>query len=83
MPWQELTFQTAAEVANTFSEIFTEFGAVAVTFLDAQDQPIYEPSPGTQPLWKLVKMSVLFEEQHDLSAILEFCQNNSLISDPK
>lgn len=81
MPWQELTFQTAAEVADAFSEIFTEFGAVAVTFLDAKDQPIYEPAPGTQPLWKLVKMSALFKAEDDLSAIREFCENNALISD--
>ena len=81
MPWQELTFQTDATHADALSGIFTEFGAVAVTFLDAQDQPIYEPAPGTQPLWKLVKISALFEEHDDLTAIQEFCHSHPLIQD--
>lgn len=82
MPWQELTFQTNAEYANQLAELFTEAGAAAVTFLDAKDQPIYEPELGTQPLWKLVQMSVLFEMGIDLSEVLQFCKQSTYITEP-
>lgn len=83
MPWQQLSLLTTAEHADALSDAFMVFGAVATTYLDAQDQPIYEPAPGTMPLWQEIKFAILFEEAADLTPVLAFCQSNPFIQEPR
>ena len=37
-----------------------EAGALSVTYLDALDQPLYEPGPGETPLWDNIRLLALF-----------------------
>lgn len=46
-----------------------ELGALAVTFLDAEDKPILEPKPGETPLWEHLIVLALFAADIDTKAI--------------
>lgn len=63
MPFYELTLQVSQELAPAVDELLTENGAVGVTYADALDQPLYEPKPGEMPLWQVVKMIGLFDQE--------------------
>lgn len=58
--WLQLRFvcddKTAARLAGFLSDV----GSLAVSLDDAEDQPLYEPPPGTTPLWTSTRVTGLF-----------------------
>ncbi len=70
MPWLQLTFYSTKDDAEKLAEQLSACGAVAVTMQDAADQPLYEPPPGTTPLWQLTNVVGLFDESHDSEAVV-------------
>lgn len=62
MSWLQLKLAITPEQAANYEEILLDCGAVSVTFMDAEDQPIFEPELGTTPLWKNTYLLALFEE---------------------
>lgn len=62
MPWQQLIVVARPEVAERIAEFLEGEEALAVSFADAADQPIYEPAPGTTPLWAATRIVALFAE---------------------
>lgn len=72
MPWLQLTFETTPDDADQFSDLLSEAGANAVTFLDNADQPLYEPPVGETPLWSRTRIIGLFDATADMSAVLEY-----------
>ena len=71
MPWLQLTFETTPDDAEQFSDLLSEAGANAVTFLDSADQPLYEPPVGETPLWSRTRIIGLFDATADMPAVLE------------
>ena len=69
MPTTELTLKASANMATTLEEFFLEHGACAITYKDAEDQPILEPRPGEAPLWEQYFISGLFLETADIAHI--------------
>ncbi len=76
MPWLTLTVDTDAQHAEALSEALLELGALSVDLLDADagtpdEQAIFgepgEPLPG---VWQHNRISALFDENHDVPAIL-------------
>ncbi|MDD5383359.1 MAG: 50S ribosomal protein L11 methyltransferase [Gallionella sp.] len=76
MPWLTLTVDTDAEHAEALSEALLELGALSVDLLDADagtpdEQAIFgepgEPPPG---VWQHNRVSALFDDDQDVSAIL-------------
>lgn len=63
MPFYELTLQVSKQQAEQLEETLTALGAVGVTYVDAKDQPIYEPLPGEMPLWQHIKLIGLFDDE--------------------
>ena len=51
MPWIQLRLDANEETAEKYSDWLSASGAQAVTFIDAQDTPIYEPLPGAEVLY--------------------------------
>lgn len=74
MPWNEIHITTSAEKANELSDQLVSFGAQAVTFKDAGDQPIYEPAPEDPRLWNETIVVGLFEDQHPLEEIIQYLE---------
>jgi ribosomal protein L11 methyltransferase len=75
MPWIELHVKTSAERAHLVGDQISELGAQAVSFLDAGDQPIYEPSAHNPQLWQETIVVGLFEPQQLMDDILSFLEN--------
>lgn len=47
MPWLQVRLAISPEQAETYEDALLEVGAVSVTFMDAEDQPIFEPELNT------------------------------------
>jgi len=70
MAWLELSLiVTAAQQADVEAAL-DDLGALAVTLLDAEDHPIFEPAPGETPLWPEIALSALFEPDRDRAGLV-------------
>ncbi|PAU63411.1 ribosomal protein L11 methyltransferase [Pseudomonas sp. PIC25] len=65
MPWLQVRLAITPEQAETYEDSLLGVGAVSVTFMDAEDQPIFEPDLGTTPLWSHTHLLALFEADVD------------------
>jgi len=70
MPWLQLRLAISPEQAQPLEDALLGVGAVSVTFMDAEDQPIFEPDLGTTPLWSHTHLLALFEADVDESNLL-------------
>lgn len=70
MPWLQIKTQTAPELAEQYEDLLLEAGCSAVTYQDAEDNPIFEPDLGTTPLWQHTVITGLFDAEYDLDATL-------------
>jgi len=61
MSWLTVQIDVDEARVDPLESVLTAFGAVAVEFADAEDQPILEPAPGATPLWRRVRVTALFE----------------------
>ena len=53
MPWIQLRLSANEDNAEKYSDWLSACGSQAVTFIDAQDTPIYEPLPGDEVIYKV------------------------------
>ena len=74
MPWLQVRLAITPEQAETYEDALLEVGAVSVTFMDAEDQPIFEPDLGTTPLWSHTHLLALFEADTDADAVFAHLQ---------
>jgi ribosomal protein L11 methyltransferase len=65
MPWLQVRLAITPDQAETYEDALLGVGAVSVTFMDAEDQPIFEPDLGTTPLWSHTHLLALFEADTD------------------
>ena len=74
MPWLQVRLAITPEQAETYEDALLEVGAVSVTFMDAEDQPIFEPDLGTTPLWSHTHLLALFEADTDADSLVAHLQ---------
>ncbi len=72
--WKQIAIQTRSEDCADLESLLLDRGAVSITFLDDQDQPIFQKEPGTTPLWDSVKLVSLFPEELDLDPLVALLQ---------
>ncbi len=65
MSWLQLTLTTDREQAPLIEAVFEGLGALSVTYSDAGEQPLLEPTPGEAPLWRQNRITALFDAQRD------------------
>jgi ribosomal protein L11 methyltransferase len=68
--WLRLRFICNADTAAQLADHLSECGALAVSFDDAEDQPVYEPAAGTTPLWSHTRVSGLFPADRNVDGLL-------------
>ena len=51
-----------AENIELLSDIFSELGALAVTMIDAKDEPLFQLTPEDEPHWQHTTVNALFDE---------------------
>lgn len=69
MPWIQLQIPADPDNADQLEDLLMEMGADAVSMEDAADQPLYEPDPGTTPLWHQTHVTGLFESDRDIDQL--------------
>ncbi|WP_339799599.1 50S ribosomal protein L11 methyltransferase [uncultured Marinobacter sp.] len=69
MPWIQLQIPADPATADQLEDLLMEMGADAVSMEDAADQPLYEPDPGTTPLWSDTRVTGLFDADRDIDQI--------------
>ncbi|MEH6388241.1 MULTISPECIES: 50S ribosomal protein L11 methyltransferase [Pseudomonas] len=74
MPWLQLRLAIKPEQAEPLEDALLGLDAVSVTFMDAEDQPIFEPDLGTTPLWSNTHLLALFEAGTDPQTLIETLQ---------
>lgn len=70
MAWIQLTLSVTECQAAAAGELCLAQGAVAVTWQDAQDTPVFEPLPGETRLWGETKVVALYPARSDLAAVV-------------
>ena len=70
MPWLQVRLAITPDQAAFYEDALLDVGAVSVTFMDAEDQPIFEPDLGTTPLWTHTHLLALFEGDADAEQVL-------------
>lgn len=62
MPWIQLHLDTNSAQVQELVDLLGELGAVSVSLADAADTPLFEPLPGTTPLWERTRVTGLFSD---------------------
>ncbi len=76
MPWIQLRLSADEETAEKYSDWLSACGAQAVTFIDAQDTPIYEPLPGDDVIyWNNTVVMGLYDASHDMDKVLNYLKS--------
>jgi len=61
MPWHQITVITNEDLAPRLADFFDNLGAVSVTYMDAEDEPVYEPAIGETKIWTNTEVIALYE----------------------
>lgn len=69
--FQQITLELPKEEAETTGDLLEELGAYAVSFEDAQDNPVFEPDLCTTPFWQITKVIALWDCETDLKSVIE------------
>jgi len=69
MPWIQLQIPADPDSADQLEDLLMAMGADAVSMEDAADQPLYEPDPGSTPLWQQTRVTGLFQSDSDIDRL--------------
>ena len=82
MEWIQLSLQTDQNKIDFVSEVLTGLGCLSLSYIDAYDEPIYEPPVGKTPLWRNVVVNALFtpniNKNYVESLLKELCDIETL-----
>lgn len=82
MAWAEVSLSVVREQVESAELALEQQGALAITLEDQADVPVLEPALGTAPLWPVVQVRGLFEQDADRSLILSGLLNQGVIQRP-
>ncbi len=77
MSWLQFHIPTHKDTAAAIEEAANEAGAVAVTLTDGADEPLFEPPPGSTPLWQDTVVTALFSEEQTESDVITQLRKSS------
>jgi ribosomal protein L11 methyltransferase len=61
MAWHQISVITNEDTAPQLADFFSHLGAVSVTYMDAEDEPVYEPAIGETKIWTNTEVIALYE----------------------
>ena len=79
MNWQQLKIQIIPEHVDFIEPQLLAAGAVSITYLDAEDQPVFQEELDSTPLWDSLVLCALFEEDTELGELLGWLGSNASI----
>jgi ribosomal protein L11 methyltransferase len=69
MAWRQFVMELGNLPPDLVEATLVRHGALAVTFTDAGDTPVFEPLPGETPLWRNTTVTGLFSADTDLEPL--------------
>jgi ribosomal protein L11 methyltransferase len=69
MAWHQISVITNEDTAPQVADYFSDLGAVSVTYMDAEDEPVYEPAIGETKIWTNTRVIALYELTADPAQI--------------
>ncbi|PCI76825.1 MAG: 50S ribosomal protein L11 methyltransferase [SAR86 cluster bacterium] len=81
MAWQQLRVQVRPDQIEPLEQLLLDYGGLSISYLDAEDQPVFQKEPGSTPLWDRVDLVCLFEEATNLDGLLFLLQQHPAIED--
>ncbi len=75
MPWLQLRLDLLPTQAEEASDLLLELGAAAITFQDAADQPLFEPTLGKTELWDATRLIALFDSAAEVELVVAALRN--------
>ncbi|EPQ8267069.1 50S ribosomal protein L11 methyltransferase [Vibrio alginolyticus] len=82
MPWIQIKLNATNENAEQIGDmLMEETGALSVTFLDAQDTPVFEPLPGETRLWGDTDILALYDAKADTNFIIDQIKASNMLAD--
>lgn len=80
MPWIQIKLNATNENAEPIGDmLMEETGALSVTFLDAQDTPVFEPLPGETRLWGDTDILALYDAETDSNLVIEQIKASNML----
>lgn len=67
--WLQIDLSLGNFDAETIEDALMAAGAVAVTYKDAADDPVFEPWPGEMPLWQQTRVTGMFPANADINNV--------------
>ncbi|MBM4206857.1 MAG: 50S ribosomal protein L11 methyltransferase [Gammaproteobacteria bacterium] len=65
MAWLQISVVADQQAAHEVADLFTELGALSVTYMDAEDEPVYEPALNETVIWSHTQVVALYEMTAD------------------
>ena len=81
MAWQQLRVQVRSDQIEPVEQLLLDHGGLSISYLDAEDQPVFQKEPGSTPLWDLIDLVCLFEEGINLDGLLFLLTQHPAIED--
>ena len=81
MAWQQLRVQVRSDQIEPLEQMLLDFGGLSISYLDAEDQPVFQKEPGSTPLWDLIDLVCLFEKEANLDGLLFLLRQHPAIED--
>ncbi|MGZ8946410.1 MAG: 50S ribosomal protein L11 methyltransferase [Methylococcaceae bacterium] len=75
MAWHQISVITDENTAPELADFFSDLGAVSVTYMDAEDEPVYEPAIGETKIWGHTEVIALYELDADPELIKSLVLN--------
>lgn len=83
MAWQQLRVQVRSDQIEPLEQLLLDHGGLSISYLDAEDQPVFQKEPGSTPLWDLVDLVCLFEADANLDGLLFLLEHHPATADNK
>lgn len=80
MSWLQFSIQSTDQDAPQLETLLDNLGAVSVTMLDAEDEPVLEPDIGTTPLWSSTVVVALFPADTSADMVRDQLQQAGIAS---
>ncbi len=81
MAWQQLRVQVRSDQIEPVEQLLLGHGGLSISYLDAEDQAVFQKEPGSTPLWDLVDLVCLFERDSNLDGLLFLLKHHPAIGD--
>lgn len=71
MGWIQLQLSTTPDLAEELETLLEANNSLAITLVDAADQPVFEPVRGETPLWDTIILTALFPAEENPEKLIQ------------